>query len=113
MDTVAEEDWKEELCEAKDFKIPIYNTEDGISLSLANLGAYGLIFIYRVGYAWIEVVYHTLWSGWYEWHWVIDREEPWWLITGDKGKGDAELFNSLYTKYESCWNKKWAAGLTR
>ena len=51
MDTVAEEDWKEELCEAKDFKIPIYNTEDGISLSLANLGAYGLIFIYRVRYA--------------------------------------------------------------
>ena len=33
--------------------------------------------------------------------------------TGDKGKGDAELFNSLDVKYESCWNKKWAPSLVR
>ena len=35
------------------------------------------------------------------------------IIAGDKGKGDAELFNSLDIKYESCWNKKWAPGLVR
>ena len=40
-DTVAKEDSKdEELWEAKDLRIPVYNTEDGISLSPANLGAY-------------------------------------------------------------------------
>jgi fatty acid synthase subunit alpha len=32
------------------------------------------------------------------------------IVTGDKGKGDAELFNSLDIKYESCSNK-WAPGL--
>ena len=35
------------------------------------------------------------------------------IITGDKGKGDAELFNPLDIKYESCWNKKWAPSLVR
>ena len=34
------------------------------------------------------------------------------IITGDKNKGDTELFNSLDIKYESCWNK-WAPGLVR
>ena len=52
-DTVVEEDLEdEELWEAKNLKIPVYNTEDGIFLSLANLGAYKLIFfVYRVRYA--------------------------------------------------------------
>ena len=27
------------------------------------------------------------------------------IVIGDKAKGDAELFNSLDIKYESCWNK--------
>ena len=35
------------------------------------------------------------------------------IITGDKGKGNAELFNSLDINYESCWNKKWAPGLVQ
>jgi fatty acid synthase subunit alpha, fungi type len=37
------------------------------------------------------------------------------IVTGDKGKGDAELFNSLDIKleYELCWKKKWAPGLVR
>ena len=35
------------------------------------------------------------------------------VVTGDKGKGDAELFNSLNIRYESCWNKKWASGLVQ
>ena len=35
------------------------------------------------------------------------------IVTGDKGKGDAELFNSLNVRYESCWNKKWAPSLVR
>ena len=39
------EDLEDEgLWEAKDLKIPVYNTEDGISVSLPNLGAYKLIF---------------------------------------------------------------------
>jgi hypothetical protein len=28
------------------------------------------------------------------------------IITGEKGRGDAELFNSPDLKYESCWNKE-------
>jgi hypothetical protein len=43
-DTVEDDLEDEELWEAKDLKIPVYNTEDGISISLANLGAYKLIF---------------------------------------------------------------------
>ena len=35
------------------------------------------------------------------------------IVTGDKGRGDAELFNSLDIKYESCWNKKWAPSLVQ
>ena len=35
----------EELWEAKDLKIPVYNTEDGISVSLPKIGAYKLTFI--------------------------------------------------------------------
>ena len=43
-DTVAEEGLEdEELWEAKDLKIPVYNTKDGIFLSPANLGTYRLI----------------------------------------------------------------------
>jgi fatty acid synthase subunit beta len=35
----------EELWEAKDLKIPVYNTEDGNSVSLPNFGPYKLTFI--------------------------------------------------------------------
>ena len=35
------------------------------------------------------------------------------IVTGDKGKGYAELVSSLDIKYESFWNKKWAPGLVR
>ena len=43
-DTVAEEDLEdEELWDVKDLKILVYNTDDGISLSPANLGVYRLI----------------------------------------------------------------------
>ena len=42
---IVEEDLEDEgLWEAKVLKIPVYNTEDGISVSLSNLGAYKLIF---------------------------------------------------------------------
>ena len=41
---VAEEDLEdEELWDVKDLKIPVYDTNDGISLSPANLGVYRLI----------------------------------------------------------------------
>ena len=35
------------------------------------------------------------------------------IILGDKGKGEAELFNLLDIQYESCWNKKCAPGLVQ
>jgi hypothetical protein len=35
----------EELWDAKDLKIPVYNTEDGISIFLPSLGAYKLSFV--------------------------------------------------------------------
>ena len=44
---------------------------------------------------------------------VVDGRGVRVIVTGDEGKGDAELFNSLDIKYESCWNKKWAPGLVR
>ena len=45
-DTVEEDLEDEELWEAKDLKIPVYNTDDGISISLPYLGAYKLIFMF-------------------------------------------------------------------
>ena len=45
-DTVEEELEDEELWDAKDLKIPVYNTEDGISHSLFNLGTYRLNFFW-------------------------------------------------------------------
>ena len=48
-DTVEEDLEDEEFWEAKDLKIPVYNTEDGINVSPPNLDAYKLIFyVYRV-----------------------------------------------------------------
>ena len=35
------------------------------------------------------------------------------IIIGDKGKGDAKLFNSIDIKYESCWNTQWAPSLVQ
>ena len=47
---MVEEDLEdEELWEVNDLKIPVYNTKDGISISLPNLNAYRLKFyVYRV-----------------------------------------------------------------
>jgi hypothetical protein len=101
IDTVEEDLEDEELWEAKDLKIPVYNTADGISLP--NLGAYRLIFI-SIGSNIRELKpsitlfttkvllclfiglshkllrdchsCHRLWSGWFEWYWVIDSKEP-------------------------------------
>ena len=48
-DMVEEDLEDEELWEVNDLKIPVYNTEDGISISLHNLNAYRLKFyVYRV-----------------------------------------------------------------
>lgn len=35
------------------------------------------------------------------------------IVVGDKGKGDAELYDSLNVKCEDWWNKKFAPGLVR
>ena len=35
------------------------------------------------------------------------------IVTGVKGKGDPEFFDSLDIKYEPSWNKKWAPALVR
>jgi fatty acid synthase subunit alpha len=35
------------------------------------------------------------------------------IVVGDKGKGDAELYDSLSVKYEDWWSKKFAPSLVR
>lgn len=35
------------------------------------------------------------------------------VVAGDKGKGDAELYNAVDVKYEDWWSKKWAPGLVK
>ena len=142
---MVKEDLDEDLWEAKDLKIPVYNTKDGISLSLPNLGAYRLIFI-SIGSNMCELkssITHSLcdqiftlpihWSkatnfsetatrainfGWGGLSCIgsltarnLDGCGVHVIITGDRGKGDAKLFNSLNVKYESSWDKKWAPGL--
>ena len=146
-DTVEEDLEDEELWDAKDLKIPVYNTEDGISRSLSNLGAYRLIFI-SIGSDMRELkssVTRSLCDQIFTSpiHWPkatnfpetathaidfgpgglsgigsltarnLDGRGVRVIITGEKGKGDAELFNSLDIKYESCWNKKWGPRLVR
>ena len=126
-------------------KIPVYNTEDGISVSLHNLGAYRLIFmsigsdmrelklsiarslcdqIFTSPIHWpkatnfSETAIYAIDFGLGGFSGIgsltarnLDGRGVRVIITGDKGKGNAELFNSLDIKYESYWNKKWAPGL--
>jgi hypothetical protein len=58
-DTVKEDLEDEELWEAKDLKIPVYNTENGISecLSLPNLGAY-----YTELFNSLDIKYESCWN---------------------------------------------------
>ena len=35
------------------------------------------------------------------------------IVAGDKGKGDAELFDPTEIKTEQCWSKKWAPKLVK
>jgi len=35
------------------------------------------------------------------------------VIVGERGKGDAELFNPSEIKYEEWWSKKWSPSLVR
>jgi hypothetical protein len=35
------------------------------------------------------------------------------IVIGDKGKGDAELYDSQKVRYEEWWSKKWGPKLVR
>lgn len=35
------------------------------------------------------------------------------IVAGDRGKGDAELYDALTVKYEDWWSKKWSPSLVR
>jgi fatty acid synthase subunit alpha, fungi type len=35
------------------------------------------------------------------------------IVAGERGKGDAELFDSVRVKYEDWWSKKWSPSLVR
>ena len=43
----------------------------------------------------------------------FDGRGIWVAVVGDKGKGDAELYDSQEVRYEEWWSKKWGPKLVR
>ena len=43
----------------------------------------------------------------------FDGRGIWVAVVGDKGKGDAELYDSQEVRYEEWWSKKWGSRLVR
>ncbi|KAF9532470.1 fatty acid synthase [Crepidotus variabilis] len=128
-DTVVEDDLEEEeLWNAKDLKIPVYNTEDGsdmrdlktsITRSLCEQ-----IFTSPIHWSkatdFPESATHAIDFGPGGLSGIgpltarnFDGRGIRVIVVGEKGKGDAELYSSVEVKYEEWWSKKWSPSLVR
>ncbi|KAF8199703.1 fatty acid synthase [Pholiota molesta] len=118
----------EELWEAKDLKIPVYNTEDGsdmrkLSTSLTR-SLCEQIFTSPIHWTkateFPETATHAIDFGPGGMSGIgpltaknFEGRGVRVIVAGDKAKGDAELFSSLDIKYEDWWSKKWSPSLVR
>ncbi|PPQ94469.1 hypothetical protein CVT25_001102 [Psilocybe cyanescens] len=118
----------EELWQAKDLKIPVYNTEDGsdmrdlktsITRSLCEQ-----IFTSPIHWtkatAFPESATHALDFGPGGLSGIgpltaknFEGRGVRVIVAGEKGRGDVEIFGSLGIKYEEWWSKKWSPSLVR
>ncbi|KAF9485144.1 fatty acid synthetase alpha subunit [Pholiota conissans] len=118
----------EELWDAKDLKIPVYNTEDGsdmrdLSTSITR-SLCEQIFTSPIHWtkatAFPETATHAIDFGPGGLSGIgpltaknFEGRGIRVVVVGDKAKGDAELFSSLTVKYEDWWSKKWSPSLVR
>lgn len=118
----------EELWQAKDLKIPVYNTEDGSDLrELSTSITRSLceqIFTSPIHWSkatnFPETATHAIDFGPGGASGIgpltarnFEGRGVRVIVAGLRGKGDVELYSSVNVKYEDWWSKKWSPGLVR
>ncbi|KAF8969171.1 fatty acid synthase [Flammula alnicola] len=118
----------EELWDAKDLKIPVYNTEDGSDMrqlsSSITRSLCEQIFTSPIHWTkatdFPETATHAIDFGPGGLSGIgpltarnFDGRGVRVIVVGEKGKGDAELYSSLGVKSEEWWSKKWSPSLLR
>ncbi|KAF5382044.1 hypothetical protein D9615_004428 [Tricholomella constricta] len=122
------EDLGEELWNSQDLKIPVYNTEDGSDLRTLSTSITRSLCeqIFTSPIHWSkatdfpETATHAIDFGPGGLSGIgpltarnLDGRGVRIVIAGDRGKGDAELYDALEVKYEEWWSKKWFPSLVR
>ncbi|KAF8071859.1 fatty acid synthase [Lyophyllum atratum] len=122
------EDLGEELWQAQDLKIPVYNTEDGSDLRTLTTSITRSLCeqIFTSPIHWSkatdfpETATHAIDFGPGGLSGIgpltarnLDGRGVRVIVAGDRGKGDAELYDGADVKYEDWWSKKWSPGLVR
>ncbi|KAF9007571.1 fatty acid synthase [Cyathus striatus] len=118
----------DELWQAKDLKIPVFHTEDGSDLrgSKTSIARSLCEQIFTQPIHWIkatnfpETATHAIDFGPGGISGIgpltarnLDGRGVRVVVAGDKGKGDAELYDATAVKYEEWWSKKWSPSLVR
>ncbi|KAF9467993.1 fatty acid synthase [Collybia nuda] len=127
-DILIEDDLGEELWKAQDLKIPVYNTEDGSDLrdlkTSITQSLCDQIFTSPIHWSkatnFPETATHAIDFGPGGLSGIgpltarnLDGRGVRVIVAGDRGKGDAELYDALTVKYEDWWSKKWSPSLVR
>ncbi|KII85134.1 hypothetical protein PLICRDRAFT_45274 [Plicaturopsis crispa FD-325 SS-3] len=128
-DKLIQEDLEgEELWQAGDLGIPVFNTEDGSDLrdlkSSVTRSLCDQIFTSPIHWTlatkFPETATHAVDFGPGGLSGIgpltarnVDGRGVRVVVVGDKAKGDAELYDAQNVKYEEWWSKKWAPGLVR
>ncbi|GLB40343.1 putative protein with domain of unknown function (DUF1729) [Lyophyllum shimeji] len=122
------EDLGEELWQPQDLKIPVYHTEDGSDLRTSTTSITRSLCeqIFTRPIHWTkatnfpETATHAIDFGPGGLSGIgpltarnFDGRGVRVIVAGDRGKGDAELYDALDVKYEDWWSKKWTPGLVR
>ncbi|KAG6910835.1 hypothetical protein DXG01_007150 [Tephrocybe rancida] len=123
-----EVDLDEELWQAADLKIPVFNTEDGSDLRTLSTSITRSLCeqIFTSPIHWSkatdfpETATHAIDFGPGGLSGIgpltarnFDGRGVRVIIAGDRGKGDAELYSATEVKYEDWWSKKWSPSLVR
>ncbi|RDB25744.1 Fatty acid synthase subunit alpha [Hypsizygus marmoreus] len=125
---LVDEDLGEELWQAQDLKIPVFNTEDGSDLRLLatsiTRSLCEQIFLLPIHWSkatdFPETATHAIDFGPGGLSGIgpltarnLDGRGVRVIVAGDRGKGDAELYDATEVKYEDWWSKKWSPSLVR
>ncbi|KAJ3517947.1 hypothetical protein NLJ89_g178 [Agrocybe chaxingu] len=126
---VVEEDLEgEDLWEAKELQVPVYNTEDGSDMRELKTSITRSLCeqIFTSPIHWTkatnfpETATHAIDFGPGGLSGIgpltarnFDGRGVRVIVVGEKSKGDAELYSSISIKYEEWWSKRWSPGLVR